>query len=55
MSCPICNRVLCDHSPAERGQTHGEMMDDYDEDVADAERLSRVRSENEEYDPLYKD
>jgi len=29
MACPICGRVLCDHSPAERGQSHEEMMADY--------------------------
>lgn len=28
MSCPICGRVYCDHTPAERGQTHEEMMAD---------------------------
>ena len=24
--CPVCGRAMCDHSPAERGQTHEEMM-----------------------------
>lgn len=24
--CPICGRVYCDHTPAERGQSYGEMM-----------------------------
>ncbi len=24
--CPVCGRAMCDHSPAERGQTHDEMM-----------------------------
>lgn len=24
--CPICGRVMCDHLPAERGQTEDEMM-----------------------------
>ena len=24
--CPVCGRSLCDHSPAERGQTFEEMM-----------------------------
>lgn len=28
MACPICERVYCDHSPEERGQTHDEMMAD---------------------------
>lgn len=28
MGCPICGRVYCDHSPAERGQSQAEMMAD---------------------------
>lgn len=28
MACPICDRVYCDHSLAERGQSHEEMMAD---------------------------
>lgn len=24
--CPVCGRAMCDHTPAERGQTHAEMM-----------------------------
>lgn len=24
--CPVCGRYLCDHTPAERGQTVAEMM-----------------------------
>ncbi len=28
MTCPICGRVYCDHSPAERGQTLNEMLAD---------------------------
>lgn len=28
MGCPICGRVYCDHSPAERGQSSEEMMAD---------------------------
>ncbi len=28
MPCPICGRVYCDHTPAERGQSHEEMMAD---------------------------
>lgn len=28
MTCPICGRVYCDHSPAERGQSDDEMMAD---------------------------
>jgi len=26
--CPVCGRVMCDHTPTERGQTHEEMMRD---------------------------
>lgn len=26
MGCPICGKVMCDHTPAERGQTIEEMM-----------------------------
>ena len=29
MSCPICGRIECDHSPSERGQSHDQMMGDY--------------------------
>lgn len=28
MACPICDKVYCDHSPAERGQPYEEMMAD---------------------------
>ena len=28
MSCPVCGRVMCDHSPFERGQSHEGMMSD---------------------------
>lgn len=28
MACPICERVYCDHTPQERGQTYEEMMAD---------------------------
>ena len=24
--CPVCGRVMCDHTPEERGQTFEEMM-----------------------------
>ena len=24
--CPVCGRVMCDHTPKDRGQTHEEMM-----------------------------
>ena len=24
--CPVCGRVMCDHTPDERGQTQAEMM-----------------------------
>ena len=26
--CPVCDRYMCDHTPAQRGQTHQEMMGD---------------------------
>jgi len=28
MSCPVCGKVYCDHTPAERGQTTEEMLND---------------------------
>ncbi|MEK6825487.1 MAG: hypothetical protein AABY00_01740 [Nanoarchaeota archaeon] len=28
MTCPICKRLYCDHSPAERGQSFDEMIED---------------------------
>lgn len=28
MSCPICGRIYCDHTPAERGQSSEEMLKD---------------------------
>lgn len=28
MSCPVCGRVTCDHTPEERGQTQEEMLKD---------------------------
>ena len=28
MTCPICKRLYCDHSPQERGQTQDEMLED---------------------------
>ncbi len=28
MACPICGRVLCDHTPEERGQTPAELNQD---------------------------
>lgn len=33
MSCPICGRIMCDHSPAERGQSQEAMMSDYYRDA----------------------
>ncbi len=33
MSCPVCGRVLCDHSPDERGQSYEGMMADMDNDT----------------------
>lgn len=28
MSCPICKKVMCDHTPKERGQTMEEVLED---------------------------
>ena len=28
MTCPICGRLYCDHSPIERGQSFDEMIED---------------------------
>ena len=46
MSCPICGRMLCDHSPYERGQSYQEMMADMRSDsqkvqVASTEKQKR--------------
>lgn len=35
--CPICHRVMCDHTPAERGQTYAQMMGD--EPLGDVDKL----------------
>src|SRR3989344_2237796 len=35
MTCPICGKVMCDHSPTERGQKHGEMMNNFYSDSQD--------------------
>lgn len=35
MSCPVCGRVMCDHTPAERGQTQEEMLRDMQRDWND--------------------
>lgn len=44
MSCPICNRVLCDHSPEERGQASQQL----DRDLwHEGLRLRRKRSKKE--------
>lgn len=29
MTCPLCNKTMCDHSPTQRGQSSEEMMRDY--------------------------
>lgn len=29
MGCPVCGRMMCDCSPAERGQSTSEMMSQY--------------------------
>ncbi len=26
--CPVCGRMLCDHTPAERGQTYEQIQED---------------------------
>lgn len=28
MSCPVCGKVMCDHTPKERGQSLKEMLED---------------------------
>ena len=46
--CPVpgCGRAYCDHTPAERGQSHAEMMRDL---TPEEERLRATRPPN---DPL---
>lgn len=40
MTCPICDRYMCDHSPAERGQTFEEVLGDMELDA------NRLRQQN---------
>lgn len=46
MTCPICGRLYCDHSPEERGQSHEEMLEDMQAPhVADGTGTRRVTRE----------
>lgn len=46
MACPLCNRVYCDHTPDERGETQDEMMADcYYGLYKDADFTPEVRTE----------
>jgi hypothetical protein len=47
MACPICGRMMCDHGPAERGQTVKEMMSDYQADVLTVVSDSKKKGDRE--------
>jgi hypothetical protein len=42
MPCPKCGRMMCDCSPAERGQSPEEMMDGYDQDVQNLKKKNPI-------------
>lgn len=44
MSCPICGRILCDHTPEERGQTPQEL----DQDLLEEGEQIRKRGQGKE-------
>jgi hypothetical protein len=43
MSCPVCGRILCDHSPDERGQSSQEMMTSYYDDEDSVRKISQLK------------
>ncbi len=45
MSCSVCGRTMCDHSPTERGQTQEEMTKDY---LADAPVKWKIKEKKED-------
>ena len=50
MTCPICGRLYCDHTPAQRGQTVEEMLEDMNAPhIIDDDGLTK-RVTQEEYD-----
>ncbi len=46
MACPICGRMYCDHSPAERGQSFEEMMEDLRRDAERAKADEKSKKKN---------
>ena len=38
MTCPVCGRVYCDHTPEERGQTYEQMREDMRKDAERAQK-----------------
>mgnify|MGYP001588453453 FL=1 len=50
MTCPVCGRLYCDHSPIERGQTLEQMLKDmYSPHIIDEEGKTK-RVTEEEYE-----
>ncbi|MBI5148625.1 hypothetical protein HZA33_03010 [Candidatus Pacearchaeota archaeon] len=48
MTCPICDRLYCDHTPAERGQSVGEMFQDmFSPHIIDSTGRTRKVTEKE--------
>ena len=47
MPCPICGRIMCDCSPADRGQPQDTMMDEYEKDHQSAKKSQRQTGSKE--------
>ena len=48
MTCPVCGRLYCDHSPTERGQTMEKMLEDmYSPHIVDEEGKTKKVTEEE--------
>lgn len=40
MPCPVCGRMMCDCTPAQRGQSQEEMMRIYNQDCEQARKAA---------------
>lgn len=54
MTCPLCQRVYCDHSPFERSQTEREMMQDMNHDARTAVAKEWLRKLQRHHQGMYK-
>ena len=43
MACQICGRMMCDHTPMERGQSLDEMISDYNTDCKSLKKKSKKK------------